>query len=857
MQNPAEVSDQAAELERLLGDCISEVGITTEEIDDKESFRLVIESVTQATISEYEAQELGNETFDRSSVEVQCFGSMRSGFATKSSDMDLALISPNSNPAPDSHDSAIPRLLEKKLLDLGYGARLLTRTRVPIIKLCQKPTDKMLSLLQEERLKWESDFVPDLEDNDHQTDAQSPLLEESKETVTTARDNIEKGDIEKDCAPKTKMEAGSNQSIFLKQKAGQSLNDYHNAAKRQLRKAGGRDITPSSPDPTESERQILNEVCAAFISGLHDPRLISKLRTYQSILPLFDDSFAALQRTLYGVWLQIEGEKLALGWSHRKISEPNERMEIEAAESIDAWQTLQNKTGPFVESLMYNRQLSMATDRLRKAATLRLASLEQIPFEEPVYYMGRTQKILEQLQNHQNVPESVVNRTVSESYIGGITNVEIRHALQDLLARNSTATLEQINLHHRIHQLAADYEHALKAGMYDSYKELDRNHIQDYIKLLRNMYLKDACETGNNEEAALVARIRTLPDPTRISTTKARDRYQDHLEFPKTGVGIQCDINFSAQLAIHNTLLLRCYSLADPRVRPMILFVKNWAKVRGVNTPYRGTLSSYGYVLMVLHYLMNVASPFVLPNLQDIQRDPPPHLSPQEIEARSVCNGRDVRFWRNEAEIKDLADRKMLNHNHDSVGFHLRGFFEYYAQSGAMSTVQSRGFDWGREVLSLRTLGGILTKNEKGWTGAKTITETSTVAAPPTPSFPKTLEAVGGHEDSPITESRDVQTPKLPMKTVEETKEVRHRYLFAIEDPFELDHNVARTVTHNGIVSIRDEFRRAWRIIKGTKMRSDGVGLLDSIPKPEDTNETLSLIDLIHGPPASRSGPQA
>ena len=43
--------------------------------------------------------------------------------------------------------------------------------------------------------------------------------------------------------------------------------------------------------------------------------------------------------------------------------------------------------------------------------------------------------------------------------------------------------------------------------------------------------------------------------------------------------------------------------------------------------------------------------------------------------------------------------------------------------------------------------------------------------------------------------------------------DVRHRYLFAIEDPLELDHNVARTVNHNGIVAIRDEFRRAWRII--------------------------------------------
>lgn len=44
--------------------------------------------------------------------------------------------------------------------------------------------------------------------------------------------------------------------------------------------------------------------------------------------------------------------------------------------------------------------------------------------------------------------------------------------------------------------------------------------------------------------------------------------------------------------------------------------------------------------------------------------------------------------------------------------------------------------------------------------------------------------------------------------------EVRQRYLFAIEDPFEIDHNVARPVTHGGIVAIRDEFRRAWRILQ-------------------------------------------
>jgi terminal uridylyltransferase len=850
VHNPAEVTSQGAEIEKLLIECLPNVGIDAEEEAEKEAFRAVIESICRATISEYEEQELSNKNFDGMSVEVQCFGSMKSGFATKASDMDLALISPKSIPAPDSPESAVPRLLEKKLLELGYGARLLTRTRVPIIKLCQQPTEKLLSLLREERIKWESGFVADGEEEN--MESHSPAFEEQKETepplASAAR--VAKNVSTQHDIHQLEAEISHDAKLApLNQKEHQSVADYYNSAKRLLRKLGGRDITPTASDINEAEGKILNEVCKSFVIGLADPKLAARLRNYLSILPLFDESLPSLQRTLHGIWLQIEGEKLALGWEHRTVTEPNEKLEAEAEDSVGSWRALQNKTGPFVESLQYNRQLSSASDRLKRVNSLKLVFLEQLAHEEPVLYYGRAQKIWENLRSHQTMSADAIQLIVVDKYVSGILNPQISIQLRRLVdvVDQSGPTLEQIGVHHRILRLAMDYEHALKSGMYDEYKEVDRAHIKSYIDLLLNYKIQDNYIPVNKEEENLIDKIRSLPDPTQISSDKPRDRYQDHLEFPKAGVGIQCDINFSAQLAIHNTLLLRCYSHCDPRVKPMILFVKHWAKVRGINIPYRGTLSSYGYVLMVLHYLVNVATPFVLPNLQDIKKDPPPYLSPKDIEARSVCNGRDVRFWRNEIEIKDLAARKMLNHNHESTGLLLRGFFEYYAQSGQMSTIQTRGFDWGREVLSLRTLGGLLTKQEKGWVGAKTVIETSTIVAPPTPSTAKHQELSNGPEPSPITE--EVQTPKLHMKTMEETKEVRHRYLFAIEDPFELDHNVARTVTHNGIVSIRDEFRRAWRIIKGTKMRADGNGLLEPISKDEDTGapEILKLLDLIHG----------
>ena len=90
--------------------------------------------------------------------------------------------------------------------------------------------------------------------------------------------------------------------------------------------------------------------------------------------------------------------------------------------------------------------------------------------------------------------------------------------------------------------------------------------------------------------------------------------------------------------------------------------------------------------------------------------------------------------------------------------------------------------------------------------------------------------------------------------TIAAGKEVRHRYLFSIEDPFELDHNVARTVTHNGIVAIRDEFRRAWRILSavGRNMQAEG-GIFDEVienvpprtPKSDQVEKPVSMEDVV------------
>jgi terminal uridylyltransferase len=269
---------------------------------------------------------------------------------------------------------------------------------------------------------------------------------------------------------------------------------------------------------------------------------------------------------------------------------------------------------------------------------------------------------------------------------------------------------------------------------------------------------------------------------TKTAPAKRGNRGNAGLEFTHD-CGIQCDINFSNFVALHNSALLRVYHSFDPRVKEIGVFVKIWAKLRDINTPYRGTLSSYGWVLMVLHYLMNVANPPVIPNLQHLAKIEDSWDPSRQIE---LFEGFDVRFVQDHQGLQDIQREMAANRNRESAGQLLRGFFQYYGTN--------QGFHWTRDVISIRTKGGIVSKQAKGWTEAKWQQRQNT--------------------------------------------SVRNRYLLAIEDPFEVDHNIARTVGHHGVVAIRDEFRRAWSII-------EKIGTDEEIPAEEFLSPVTDHVDTL------------
>ncbi|CAL1698091.1 unnamed protein product [Somion occarium] len=220
---------------------------------------------------------------------------------------------------------------------------------------------------------------------------------------------------------------------------------------------------------------------------------------------------------------------------------------------------------------------------------------------------------------------------------------------------------------------------------------------------------------------------------------------------PGLPYGIACDIGFENRLALENTRLLMCYAMIDPpRVRTMVLFLKVWCKRRKINSPYKGTLSSYGYVLLVIFFLVHVKNPPVLPNLQQMPALRP--ISPEETH----LNGHNIWFF---DDIRLLRQRWQSS-NTESVAELLVDFFRYY----------SRDFNYNNGVVSIRA--GLLKKDGKGW-----------------------------QSDS-------------------DRGTARERNRLCIEDPFEVDFNVSRCVTRDGLYTVRGELMRASRILASRPERA-------------------------------------
>ncbi|XP_073103053.1 uncharacterized protein [Elaeis guineensis] len=201
------------------------------------------------------------------------------------------------------------------------------------------------------------------------------------------------------------------------------------------------------------------------------------------------------------------------------------------------------------------------------------------------------------------------------------------------------------------------------------------------------------------------------------------------------------------------------YTQIDDRLHQLAFIVKHWARSRAINETYRGTLSSYAYVLMCIHFLQ-LRKPAILPCLQvskcpmHIQlgymssMDSRSWTSVQEMEATYVLTVDDTEcaYFDQVAKLKNFGAQ-----NKESIAELLWAFFHYWAYH----------HDYTSDVISVRT-GSIISKQLKNWT-----------------------RRVGND-----------------------------RHLICIEDPFETSHDLGRIVDKHSIKILREEFERAADILQ-------------------------------------------
>jgi len=147
----------------------------------KDSFRSHLERSIQAALQVQLAADAPN-------ISLACFGSLASGFGMPGSDMDLALLSSAMPPE-------LPRIIEKVILDMGHGAHLLTRTRVPIIKVCESPTPELYQALREERQKWD-DMSPEERDQHDKGTKQEEATGDAVKSGLQTRDGADNDETE-------------------------------------------------------------------------------------------------------------------------------------------------------------------------------------------------------------------------------------------------------------------------------------------------------------------------------------------------------------------------------------------------------------------------------------------------------------------------------------------------------------------------------------------------------------------------------------------------------------------------------------------------------------------------------------
>lgn len=263
---------------------------------------------------------------------------------------------------------------------------------------------------------------------------------------------------------------------------------------------------------------------------------------------------------------------------------------------------------------------------------------------------------------------------------------------------------------------------------------------------------------------------------------------------------VQLDVSVGHENGLHNTALLRAYTLCNSHLAAVGVAVKAWAKERGCADASKGTLSSYGWVCLLIFFAQRCGLVPVLTASSTVAA----FVKAGAPGGGGYENDRFVSGWRhsfvaNGEWASRFADRltpaaDVLTFLESltlplSPGAFLISFFRFTRLLFAGVVP--------KDVESVDLLGGCVSIRTGGYLQRRACE----IAVPLVNENGQLLGSVGA-KSKKARSPRPKPTPSWRAVT--------------IEDPFELDHDLARVLSLEGQQLIRQELNDAVAALEGT-----------------------------------------
>ncbi|GAA6042429.1 hypothetical protein JCM8097_008448 [Rhodosporidiobolus ruineniae] len=358
---------------------------------------------------------------------------------------------------------------------------------------------------------------------------------------------------------------------------------------------------------------------------------------------------------------------------------------------------------------------------------------------------------------------------------------------------------------------------------------------------------------GRSLQRANLSNVRSIPDAS-VPICKFSVEIDGH--------AIEVDLNTNERLGVFNSRLINSYCNLHPLVRPLSVFIKFWAKQRGLNNPSGSptTFSSYTFILLVIAYLQRLK---LLPNLQS-----PELIQQTNTPAVRFFSTPKARTKRYKRIIRSVGwDVTFVEYdNGPPAGYEpepaelvqlARGFFHYWADEfaterevvsvwngaplprvrefGEVQREQARRMREKQEAMRRRAAalagedgqGEVSVEEEE-----RQATEDADLAAFAAAQRPPPASEAGGAEEANLDstdadadaldqpQQRDDLPPRPDSRSSEPMEYVDYEeperwsdHLIVVQDPFILTRNCAGNVHPDWVEELRVQMRRARDLI--------------------------------------------